>query len=65
MSVQRIERGTATRGWQARQYTKWPKYLSEFFADDKHGGKRKAKALAMKADERLKRKARACRKQMP
>jgi hypothetical protein len=49
VSIQRIENGTES-GWQARQYTKAPKYLSAFFADRKHGGKRKAKALAQEAE---------------
>lgn len=55
MSIQRIENGTES-GWQARQYTKAPKYLSAFYADRKHG-KRKAKALALEAEARLKAEA--------
>jgi hypothetical protein len=56
VSIQRIENGTES-GWQARQYTKAPKYLSAFYADRKHGGKRKAKALARQAEAELKAEA--------
>lgn len=63
MSIQRIETTNGrTKGWQARQYTKAPKYLSAFFADKLHGGKRKAKALALAADEELRSEAEVLRR---
>lgn len=63
MAVQRIENGTES-GWQARQYTKAPKYLSAFFADRKHGGTRKAKAKAKEAEVELKAQAMRVRGRM-
>ena len=61
MSIQRIK-SSSSPGWQARAYTQWPRYLSEFFADRLYGGKNKAKALAEKASRKLARKARALRR---
>lgn len=55
MSIQRIESKAGwTKGWQARVYTFPPLYLSEFFADKKNGGSRKARKLAKQAEARLK-----------
>lgn len=54
MSVQRIDsKDKRTAGWQARVYTVAPRYVSRFFADKLHGGKRKAKALAMEAEAQM------------
>lgn len=59
MSVKRIDSADGrTRGWQACVYTTAPQYLSAFFADRKHGGKRKARELAKGAELALQRKAR-------
>lgn len=47
MPVQRIKSADgSTCGWQARVYTVAPRYVSEFFADRKHGGTRKAREMA-------------------
>ena len=59
MSIQRIESADGrTIGWQARAYTQWPRYISQFFADRKHGGKRKARQAAKDAEAALQARAR-------
>jgi hypothetical protein len=63
MSVQRIViPSRRTKGWQARAYTQWPRYVSRFFSDKAHGGSRKAKAAAMQAQAELERQARKARR---
>lgn len=47
-----------TRGWQAREYTSAPKYVSKFFSDSIYGGKHKAYIAAQQALPALKRRAR-------
>ena len=63
MSVQRIVIPSRhTKGWQARVYTAWPRYVSRFFSDKVHGGSRKAKAAAEAAHAHLELLARKHRK---
>jgi len=48
------------KGWQARAYvpkSKSRSYLSRYFANDKHGGSRTARALAKDAEPNLQRAA--------
>lgn len=64
MSVQRIvHAASGTKGWQARVYTRAPKYVSAFFSDSLHGGSRKAKDAAIKAERKLKRMAASARRE--
>lgn len=56
--VQRIDsQACSSYGWQARAAISGTRYCSAFFADAKHGGKRKAKAAAEAALPRLRRRA--------
>ena len=65
MSVQRIvSRDGRTDGWQARCYVAGKHYLSAFFASRKHGGVRRARALAQAKDASLQRRARRMRRQL-
>lgn len=59
--VQRIDSTRCnTHGWQARApiHGQPKRYVSRFFADKVHGGKRKAKSLAEEALPKLRRLAR-------
>lgn len=63
MSIQRIDNEAKhMHGWQVRQYTFWPRYLSRYFADKAHGGRRKAYALAKEIDLELAAEARRMRR---
>lgn len=65
MSIIRIDNAkTCTHGWQARGLGTVPGqsqrgYSSRFFADRKHGGKRKAFEAARAAERKLMRGAKA------
>ena len=47
----------STHGWQARAYTKAPKYVSKLFSDAKHGGSVAAYRMAEREVRRLRRVA--------
>lgn len=52
-----------THGWQARWPLEGKRYLSEFFADKKHGGQFGSHRAAVLAERRLANKARRLRRQ--
>lgn len=53
--------GNHTRGWQAREYTIAPRYVSKLFSDRQYGGEAAAYKAALKALSGLKRLARRTR----
>lgn len=62
MSVVRIEsKDGRTRGWQARAHVSPDRYLSRFFADQKHRDSGRAYVLAERAERRLKAEAKRIR----
>lgn len=61
MTVQRID---DLKGYQARVHVTQGQRLTRFFADVKHGGKRKAHTLAKLADIELQRKAERLRRRV-
>jgi hypothetical protein len=62
MSIQRIDiPKKRTHGWQARAYISPGERLTAFSSDKAHGGKRKARLHAERAEVFLKRQAKRLR----
>lgn len=64
-TVIRVDNPAAhTHGWQARVHVKDNRYVSRFFADQAHGGNRRARRLAREALPDLERKAARRKRQL-